>query len=420
VDTSLHERLHHELQNTTLWGLLTRFCDDLRLAGVRASTAPVLFWTDVVRAQNVHEVYATTLATGIDAPSVALLDDNPQHHSYRERGLALLGTTPESWEVDRYVIDAALRACMMAPGLRALAQTFPDIALGAFDAPGLRPDERLRAIEQIDLTAARRLLDAGPPGDIPALRQLHDGMAEYLGDRGLPTLDSASYAAAVDALIDGVRASVPGIEIEVDDDRTDAVADMLEESQHEAIELHERPLPVDLLSLSDAGSSPAAFLRRHDQLGAHLLAVWVFADLLARQFRGDGADELRSRDGHVLALQAADRGPEGPRARRAVIEDPSHLAQLADGLEDITVLLLTTQASILDAPAEIRLSGKRNVYVLVDQPILEQLRHTLAQRASIRWHESTLEFPRFRGLLMAEFAQLERMSADAQGAAVFG
>jgi hypothetical protein len=78
VAASLHERLHHELQNTTLWGLLTRFCDDFRRAGVSVATTHAVFWIGVMRSQRVHETYATTLATGIDEPFMALLDHNPE------------------------------------------------------------------------------------------------------------------------------------------------------------------------------------------------------------------------------------------------------------------------------------------------------------------------------------------------------
>ena len=383
VVASLHERLHHELQSTTLWGVLTRFCDDLRIAGVRPVTASALFWIGVMRAQDVHEVYATTLATGMDAPSVDLLANNPLYRAHRDRGLALTGATRDSWEIDRHVIDASLRACMMARGLVPLAVAFPDVPIALFDRPDVRPDDRLRALSRIDLIDARRFLDDGPPEDIPALRRLHDRMADYLQARGLPTLSTAEYAAAVDTLVEGVRAAVPGLVIEIDDDRRDAVQDMLKESQRERIELHERPLPVEVMSLREAGSRAADFLRHHDDLGAHLLAVWVRADLLARQF-GD-ADILRERGGHVAALQAAADSDGGPVVLLAIADDLGEIVALAAGLHDIEMLFLTTQASILDAPDAVRFSGERTIHVLVDQPVLEQLRHTFDQGAAVRW-----------------------------------
>lgn len=380
---SLHERLHHELQNTTLWGLLTRFCDDLRRSGVRSNTSRVLFWIGVLRAQEVHEVYATTLATGVDGPSVALLDDNPEYRAHHVRGLALLGATAESWEDDRYLIDSALRGCMMARGLGDLVGRFPALRISRFDDSQVRPDERLRALETLDLRPTRQFMSEGPPGDIPALRRLHDHMAAYLDQRGLPTLCTAEYEDAVHALIARVRETIPGIEIEIDDDREDAVADMLEESQRECIELHERPLPVELMPLSEAGARADQFVRDHEGLGVHLLAVWVRADLLARQFaRPNGLENL---DGHVLALQAADSADGAPVVRLAVADGLTDLAELAAGLTRIEVLFLTTQASILDAPEEVRFSGRRPIHVLVDQPVLEQLRHTFNQGAELRW-----------------------------------
>jgi hypothetical protein len=78
VFASLHERMHHELQSTTLWGLITRFADDfLRDPRYRVS-GRLLFWVGVMRAQSVHETYATTLAAGIDADFCALLDHNAE------------------------------------------------------------------------------------------------------------------------------------------------------------------------------------------------------------------------------------------------------------------------------------------------------------------------------------------------------
>lgn len=240
-------------------------------------------------------MYAATLATGIDAPSVALLDETPTI-------APIAGETRTPRHNRRHMGGRPLchrrHAARLhdVPGLAALARDFPDVPIRALDQPELRPDERLRKLESIDPTDARQLLDDGAPEDIPAPRRVHDGIAAYLQIRGLPTLDSGGYA---DSVVAAVRAEIPGIVIKLDDDRTDAVLDMLEESQREVIELHEHALPVQLLMLPEAGTRAADFLRRHDGLGPHVLAVWARADLFARQFTGAGADALRRRDGHV-------------------------------------------------------------------------------------------------------------------------
>ena len=89
VVTTLHEWLHHELQTTTLWGLLTRFVDEFRRAGVNKRASSALFWIGILRSQDVHEVYATTLSTGVDAPSVAALADNAEYTRHRARARLL-------------------------------------------------------------------------------------------------------------------------------------------------------------------------------------------------------------------------------------------------------------------------------------------------------------------------------------------
>jgi hypothetical protein len=94
---------------------------------------------------------------------------------------------------------------------------------------------------------------------------------------------------------------------------------------------------------------------------------------------------LEGREGHVLALQATGVADGRPTAWLAIADAVTDLAELAAGLDEIEVLFLTTQASVLDAPDDLRFSGARPVYVLVDQPVPEQLRHTFAQGASIRW-----------------------------------
>jgi hypothetical protein len=384
VVASLHERLHHELQNTTLWGLLVRFCDDFRLAGVNVVTTSAAFWIGVLRSQQVHETYATTLATGIDAPSVELLPDNPHYAAHRRRGLALLNTTDQTWSTDRFLIDGLLRACMMGRGLIDIARDLPKVSLRALESELACPDTRLRRLSEIDHSPLRAELGTIQPESIDELRQLHDLVAAHLNRLGVPTLTTAEYAEAVQALTDRVSRLLPHLSIDVDDRRDDVIEDALEELQRERIELHEQPLPLEVIPFQTVGTRTTDFLRRHEVLGPHLLAVWIRADLLARQFRRP--NQLDGHDGHVLALQAADVDDAGdPIVRLALAENVTDLAELASGLDTIAVVFLSTQASILDAPDNVRFSGRNPIHVLVDQPILEQLRHTFDQGASIRW-----------------------------------
>ena len=271
----------------------------------------------------------------------------------------------------------------MARPLAELAACVPDVPIRAFDRAEVRPDDRLRALEQINVSPLRELL-VKRPANIAELRTLHDRVAAFLESRGLATLSSGEHHDAVETLVANVRRTLPALDIEIDETREDLVQDTLEELQRERIELHEAPLPVEVIPFKEAGTRAADLLRLHEQVGAHVLAVYVRADLLARQFARPNA--LENHVGHVLALQAAGADADGRAVvRLAVAGEITDLAMFATAMKEIDVIFLSTQASILDAPDDVRFSGERTIFVLIDQPILEQLNHTLAQGASIRW-----------------------------------
>src|SRR5437762_1108997 len=168
---SLHERLHHELQHTTLWGLITRFAGEALRAGIGTFTARKIFWIGVMRSREVHETYATTLAAGIDDDYVALVERDPEYAAYYRRGLALLSPSKESWPVDRIIIEAVLRACMQAVPLQALAgSNLSRLRVADFDRRELRPDDRLAVLTRLDLTPLRRHIET-PIKTVPELEE---------------------------------------------------------------------------------------------------------------------------------------------------------------------------------------------------------------------------------------------------------
>lgn len=387
VLTSLHERLHHELQNTTLWGLITRFADDYRRAGIWQPVANALFWIGVLRAQLVHETYATTLAVGFDDDYAAVLDGNPEYKAHYARGVGLLDATTETWPVDRFIIDAALRGCMTATELTDVAGAMPYARIADFDAPGVRPDARLLELQRIDLRPLRDQV-AEPPRTMAELRAVHDAVAGYLSRHGLRTLSSGEYRDAIIALTSVAQRLLPDTTIEFVEERADPVQDDLEELQRERIELHAAPLPVELVGLDEVGQRPIDFLRDHHEVGTHVLAVWARADLLARQF--SVPNPLEGRHGeHLLVVQTAGNNDAGtPVVRLAVIEGLDDISVLARLWSNIRVLYLTTTASIDDAPPQASFTGEQTLFVLADQPVFEQLRHTLGRDATVRWERA--------------------------------
>lgn len=380
VYTSLHERLHHELQSSTLWGLITRFCADFARRPEWATSARLLFWIGAMRSQLVHETYATTIATGVDEEYLALLEGNPEYLERYRHGIGLLDSTPASWPRDRFLVDAALRACMMSPGLVPLAAEMPALKVANLDRPEHRPDERLPRLGGIDL---RELRDAvvEPPASVARLRELHDVCAAYLSERGLPTANSEEVRAAVAVLVD--RASdLLGLEIEVDQLRDDPVADDAEAWQRERIELNPDRLPAVVMSLNEAAAEPSLFMRDHPQMGSHVLIVWLTPEVLAHQLAGFS----HPGPGHVLALQAAGTDAAGNAvARLALADETADPSELAAAFTKVETLILTTLSSLVDAPPSAAFAGDQDLYVVVDQPAVEALRHAFDRGAPVRW-----------------------------------
>jgi hypothetical protein len=382
VFASLHERLHHELQHTTLWGLITRFADDYRQDAAHRRTAALLFWTGVMRAQRVHETYATTLAAGMDPEYTRLLDANPEHRAHHARGLALIAPTPDSWPRERFVIDALLRACMQAPGLEHLAATMPTIRLADFDRPEHRPDQRLDHLEALDLRPLRDVVTE-PPGSIRELEDVHDACAAYLTDAGLACLDSAALRRSTEALVERARVQL-GLRIEIDVLRDDPVGEDAAEFQRERAELHDAPLPLEILDFLTIGDRTGEFMRSHPSFGTHVVVVWARANVLGRQFAPPNA--LLTRQDFVLGLQAAGAGPGGePLVRLALVDELTDPTALAGMFTQIRTLILTTLSSLVDAPQDARFGGDQDLYVLVDQPAVEALRHAFSRGAVARW-----------------------------------
>ncbi len=380
VFASLHERLHHELQSSTLWGLLTRFSDDYVRAERYRTSARLLFWIGVMRSQLVHETYATTLAAGMDAEYVALLDTNADYRDRYDFGTGLLPSTADTWPSDRFVLDGALRACMLAPGLLPLAQALPFVRAAEFDRLEHRPDERLARLVEIDL----RPLRDDVPDQLATIAQLdtfHDRCADYLSARGLPTAQTREIRHSVDVLVNRAR-DLLGLDITIDTERSDAVADDADATQRERIELHDSRLPARAMTLLEGSGRPEWFTRDHPSLGNHVLIIWVRPDVLARQL----AELPPFGPGPVLALQAAGSDQNGGAiVRLAICSETDDPSELAGAFTRIATLILTTLSTLVDAPSSARFAGDQDLYVLVDLPVVGALERAFERGAPVTW-----------------------------------
>jgi len=172
--TETHEALHHDLQWSSGWGLLSSGARLLARTGFRRHTLDELFLEMVELARHTHETYATTFSATRDAVELAyaMLAGDPEYLGYLDRGLALVDV-PDGvpWQFRSAATSSVLQVCMRpAVTLSLLQRGFRTLARADMAPERDSPDHRLAAFEQ-----------AGGPGSWqPVFDQL---MAEY-PDRG--------------------------------------------------------------------------------------------------------------------------------------------------------------------------------------------------------------------------------------------
>jgi hypothetical protein len=122
-------------------------------------------------------------------------------------------------------------------------------------------------------------------------------------------------------------------------------------------------------------------MRDHGGVGPHVLIIWLRPDVLARQVSGF----IASGDRYVLGLQAADSDENGREiVRLALTEATQDPSELAAAFTKVDTLILTTLSSLTDAPPDARFAGPQDLFVLVDLPPVEAVRHAAAS-GSVRW-----------------------------------
>lgn len=385
---SLHERLHHELQHSSPWGLVTRFAADLARLDIDRPRLSRLTAYCREQARNVHECYATTLSIGDDPKALAYLSDNPVYMSFYETGREL--ATDLGWHQGRFFIDAVLRAAMSPVSLStAVRGGYGKLRIADLDTPVMRPDDRLTAARALALPAipAEHL---GPTSTPDELGEYFDEVSALLDRRGIPTLKTAEVRQLIEDLFDDIARLSPNLRGRIElDTRRDHVADDLEEHTRERIVLHDGgALPLELIPMSEIASRVSDFARHHETLGAHVLMVWARADLLASQFRLP--NPLQDRRDFVIAFQAAGTDGNGRAVARLGIMNTENPAD-AVAILPIPVVCLTTAASLIDAPGSARSDGIDTIFAVADLPIVSQLTLTLAQGATIAWTHLHIE-----------------------------
>jgi hypothetical protein len=186
-----HEALHHDLQISSGWGLLSSGAQVLARSGFRPHALRELFLEMVEFARLTHETFATIFsatASGVEKAR-GLLAGNDEYSAYLERGLALVEVPDETpWQLRSAAIRSVLLVCMRPTTTLSLLQRgYRDIRAAdlryEFDAP----DRRLAAFEEL----------GGPASWQPVFDELAaefpDRGGDALGERRWIPMDSPEF-----------------------------------------------------------------------------------------------------------------------------------------------------------------------------------------------------------------------------------
>ena len=396
---SLHERLHHELQTTSPWGLVVIAA---LVSGADATARHAAF-----ASRDVHECFATLFSVGVDEDDLALISDNLPYRDFYHRA-AKLAPPDAPWPVRSRVIDALLRASMAPPIDTALT---PD-RLVDLRAADLRdewsPDRRLRRVERVIGSESWPEALGEVPADLEMTTTVtfRDHVATLLAERGILTMPFDRQAEWTEAVVSKLNAElVDGRRFETVRSLEDRARADLDDFQHERLQIHEEALPLEIVRPTDLKLRARDFARSHEVIGVHSLLVWLRGDLLARQFQLPESSDMSS-DGLVLGLLSCDRTHGKPRALLCPFEAvaPTELFDLLQSRSRI--LFLTTLATIVDTPHDVRFDRIAPVHALIDQPIIGFVEHTLALGATLRWEPVWIDGDRELSVFVFENSQL--------------
>ena len=385
---SVHERLHHELQHTTPWGLVARFAKELASLDVEPDRLGRLFRFCRDQSRQVHETYATTFALAGQPTAGEFLGESAEYRVFFEQGTRLAGAS--SWESGRFVVDALLRSCMAPVSLgQAFRSGFRDLRIIDLGSDTTRPDARLASLLAADFPEFRQpVLDGNAsPSE---LADYFDEVSGQLNRLGMPTLDATGVRAFVDDLFGSVAALSPDLARRMElDQRRDPIPDDLEEHQREVIELNgPNPLPVEVIPLDELVARARDLVRSHERLGPHVILVWIRAERFAELF--ERPNDFERREGYVVALLAAGRDDQQNTIVRACpfeVEDPGEVARAFT----MPVVCLSTASSLMEAPDAAHSPDIGRIFALIDTGSISDLLDSFGSEATVAWTTGQLE-----------------------------
>ncbi|MEU6198639.1 hypothetical protein [Streptomyces sp. NPDC047061] len=435
-----HEGLHHELQASTGYGLVSAMALLLSKRGFRPLVLPELFDVMVEGSRQTHEVFATTLSASLAGlqQTRSMLDGNTTYLGYLERGLGLTGTGVIPWHF-RETASAAVLRCSMAPmhvfdlletGFARMRRTHlveaaqPDRRLKAFEAVGgpdgwgavlseLASDHPERGVHRGD--ADRRSLPDDEELDSlrrfeeeVVLRRCYEYVSEVLANAGMPSVaweDQARVAHALKAAVAEVDGELSE-RLNVVTERRPVLDDGLEYDRQKIV-LRDR-LPVEMVDITHTPGLLDAFTVGDLDDHRHVCGVWLSREVARKQFSFPEGAELP--EVIVALLAAAQRADGRPVVRLGLLPSTTTPRQCQTLLGETPLLVLTSHLTLTHPSAVDVLQHVEPVFVLMDLPVAWHVADWCRQGAQVRMGLVPLEGLAAGDLLMAAFT-LDRQPA---------
>ncbi len=396
---SIHERLHHELQWSTVWGVTAAMAGLLANVGVDPARLRPIADHANGSARAVHELFATTVSVGVVGVPEGrrLLGSNVAYLDYLNSGLKLGGPPdPWPWQFRESAIQMVLRSMMQPVALARVAERglsrlrlrdladvhqYPDRTLSqvAEVAGGWWSD----CFQQISTQHPMRGGDRGGTWE----RALPDDMEEMdalktweetvlipaietvtrqrLSAFGIEVLDRDQYLASVEALSESFQQLAPeDWSIEILTGQRRLTREPLG-AERETVRLRERRHALHIIEPADFDLHAASFLNRVPR--PHVLAVYMLTDVLRSQF--DNTNWLPVAAPPLLALAAAPHGTEVIMATLDRGVTPRKLTEMFR----LPVTTLTTLTTTREREFQSNVLDLDEAIVLVDLPLRLQI-----------------------------------------------
>lgn len=414
---SMHERLHHELQWSTVWGVTAAMAGLLASVGVDSERLRPIAEHSNGSARMVHELFATTVGVGVVGVPEGrrLIGSNATYRDYLESGLKL-GGPPDRWpwQYRESAIQMLLRSMMQPVALARLAERglsrlrlrdlaeidqYPDRTLSQVTANAgcwwsdcfeeisrqhpTRGGDRGGTWERIlpdDLAGMDALKTWEETVLIPAIELV---ARRRLSELGIEVLDRDQYLASVEALTASFQQLAPeDWNVEILTGQRRLTREPLG-AERETVRLRERRYSLHIVEPADFDEQAARFL--HHVPRPHVLAVYMLTDVLGRQF--DNTNWLPAGAGPLLAIAAAPQGVEVTMAALDRAVTPRELTEMFR----LPVTMLTTLTTTREREFRSHILALDEAIVLVDLPLRLQIDAWLELDDVVRFRVIPLE-----------------------------